>query len=218
MKNLLKINLPDTSLNSVLTADDTNAITLLITPLNSQLTGYVITGTLADGSSVTSGEIQPVNGEIQFTLPFAWYSAEGSFTLRLESNEGNSDYFTFDVTSDLTADDDIKIRIISGVFTVSVHTDVRGYALLLSATDTGTKTIDGNISDFDWIMLEGYFSTTNINESRLIPRSIFELGHKYYLWSNFDSTVREVSVKYASDTSVTIADRSALNVRVYGIN
>lgn len=218
MKNLLKINLPDTTLNSVLTADDANEIILLITPLNSQLSGYVITGTLADGSSVTSGEIQPVNGEIQFTLPFEWYSAEGTLQLQLESNEGNSDYISFNVTSNLTADDDIKIRLISGVFTVTVHTDSSDYDLLLQATETGTKTLDGNISDYTFIFLEGYFSTTNINESRLIPRSIFELGHTYYLWSNFGGTQREISVKYESDTSVTIADRSALNVRVYGIN
>lgn len=216
MRNIVTVHLPDTSQNSVLSADIASEILLMIHPLSAQKSGLKLTGTASGGTSVESDELTIENNMIQYTVPFAWYSSAGTLELRLESNEGNSDYFEFTVSADLEATDDVIVKLSSGEFVVSKHLTASAHDLLGSATAAGALNLNGNISDYAWIFIEGYFSTTNINESHLIPRSIFELGHKYYLWSNI-STEREASVTYASDTSVTIADRTALNVRIYGI-
>lgn len=123
MRNLLTIHLPDTSQNSVLNAANSNEIILLIHPLSNQETGYKVTALLPNGTSAESDELTIENGEIRFDIPYSWFSSAGTLRIRLESNEGNSDYISFTVSDNLAQTDDFLVKLITEIFVISKNNE-----------------------------------------------------------------------------------------------
>lgn len=135
MRNIVTLHLSDPSLHTVLNSAEGNEIILLINPLPIQESGYTVTEQASGGISRSSDEVEMENGMLRFNVPFEWYASAGSIQIRLEANEGVSDYVSFTVASNLVSTDEISVKLTNGVFLISKIT---------SGTDTG-----GDYNDLD---------------------------------------------------------------------
>lgn len=119
MRNLITIDCTDSSQNSLLNSAEGNEVILFINPLASQQSGYTVTEQASGGVSRSSTDLTVEDGIVVFTIPFEWYSSAGSMNIRLESAEANSDYVAFTIAVNLTAEDDIVVKLINGVYVIS---------------------------------------------------------------------------------------------------
>ena len=152
MKNILTVHLPDTSLNSVLNANEATEIILMVKPLPIQKTGLKLSGNASDGTSVESDTLTvDESGVIRYTVPFAWYSTQGTWQLKLVSNEGDSTYISFNTSVTLQSTDNAKVRWTSGVFVITKYTPPSGatleYVRFNQSTSTSTTSIYSDTLD-----------------------------------------------------------------------
>ena len=87
--------------------------------------------------------------------------------------------------------------------------------LLGSASSNSTITLSDSLSNYQWIAILGVGGTV-YRGMHFIPVSLFKQGNKWYLGSN-DNASRRISVKSSTDTKIVVADRTSLNVYIYGV-
>lgn len=91
------------------------------------------------------------------------------------------------------------------------------YARLGRATANGTVTLSDSLSNYQFVMIATYFSSEYCTLDTL-PVAMFEApAMPIHIRLDTSGTYRQVQVAYASDTSITISNRSSLNVDLYGI-
>lgn len=164
MRNILTVHLSDSAQNSVLNADSATELILMVKPLSIQKTGLKLAGNASDGTSVESDELELDNGMIRYTVPFDWYKTQGTWQLKVISDEGDSTYIQFNTSVTLLDTDDAKVRYSEGVFIITRY---NGSETLLwqnanpsSAFSAQNVTLAEAASEFDAIRIIWHSNTS----------------------------------------------------------
>ncbi len=89
--------------------------------------------------------------------------------------------------------------------------------VLGSASANGTVTLSDNLSRYQFVCIATYFSD-QYGSFDVIPVAFFKSpAMPIHIRYDANGTYRHIQVAYASDTSVTISNRSNLNVQILGI-
>lgn len=93
----------------------------------------------------------------------------------------------------------------------------------VSYTEIGYANANGDIqltdgvSSYPWIMLMGYASSVGFCDQLLIPSQLFATGELFSLSNYNGSTARDITVQMINDDTVTVSNRTSLNVYIYGV-
>lgn len=93
----------------------------------------------------------------------------------------------------------------------------------VSYTEIGYANANGDIqltegvSSFAWVMLMGYASSVGYCDQCLIPSQLFASGELFSLSNYNGSTARDITVQYLNDDTVTVSNRTSMNVYIYGV-
>lgn len=110
MKAIVNIDCNDHSSNSVYnSAFKVNELHLYIRALDTQKNNLRLEIITAESETFTIN-VTIDNGLIYYLIPKAFYSIKGTMKVRVLANEGNSDYFEFETTENLTGNEDLYCR------------------------------------------------------------------------------------------------------------
>ena len=150
MRNIIHIDCNDANQTGILNTGNVNEIVLIIKPLTSQLNNFRITET---GDVAHSSDFLTLDdsGFIEFTLPFNWYATSGTVQMRLEADEGNSEYITIVILTNLNESDDVIVKQSNDVFTINKRAESGGdfsgdYVDLENKPKINSVTLIGNKS------------------------------------------------------------------------
>lgn len=122
MRNIINIDVSKSVYNGVSSsAAGLNEIYLIVKPTSAQKTNLRIEVTKSSGEVVTSSVLIIANDVVSYVVPFSYYSTSGTMKIRLLSNEGNSNYYNFVITKNLTSSDDLYCKYSDGNFNVYVR-------------------------------------------------------------------------------------------------
>lgn len=89
--------------------------------------------------------------------------------------------------------------------------------VLATANANGTVTLSDGLSNYQFVGIATYFGDA-INSCDVFPVSFFKNpSMPIHIRCDTNNTYRHIQVDYASDMSVTISNRSNLNVQILGI-
>lgn len=96
------------------------------------------------------------------------------------------------------------------------------YDLLLNTGNEGTYTLNHDLADYKFLLIEGFASQVTYNMSVLPVHAVLNdgamSGFKHMVGMNTSGTDRHVAVKFTNSTTVVVSDRNSLNLRLYGFN
>lgn len=89
--------------------------------------------------------------------------------------------------------------------------------VLGTATANGTLTLSDSLANYQFIAIATYFGDA-YSTFDIIPVGYFKNPlMPFYIRLDTNNTYRHIQVSYASDTSVTITNRTSLNVHIIGV-
>ena len=102
-----------------------------------------------------------------------------------------------------------------------IPSETRKYDLLGRWLDNGTQTLAHALSDYRFIMLVGY-AVGVVYELQMLPVELLisdsdMADFTYCLDTHLGATEHRIEIKFNSELSATVTNRSALNLRVYGV-
>ena len=110
MRNVCSINLINIEASgSLISATENNELILKIIPLVTQLDGFKIEITKSSGGIITENVTVDKN-YINYSVPFAYYTSAGTMKIRLLSNQGNSEYIDFNISTDLSSTNSVQVK------------------------------------------------------------------------------------------------------------
>lgn len=129
----------------MISATGTNELLLQIFPLVTQLSGFKVKVTDADGGTVTSEELPETFGVINYSVPFSYWSKAGEMTVQLLSDQGNSAAIVFNVSENFSSENDIQVKFDESttVFSVTRIVQDKQDFYLNEEFNTGRTWIDG---------------------------------------------------------------------------
>lgn len=91
------------------------------------------------------------------------------------------------------------------------------YYVLGSAEANGTVNLNDSLSKYQFIQINLYAGSNNIN-SMIFPMGYFKNPtHTIYAQMDTNNTYRRMQIAYASDTTITVSNRNGLNAEFVGI-
>ena len=96
------------------------------------------------------------------------------------------------------------------------------YDLLLNTSTEGTFTLNHDLADYKFLLIEGFATSVTYNMGFLPVHAVLNdnamSGFKHMFGMNTGGSDRHIAIKFNSGTSVVVSDRNALNLRLYGFN
>jgi hypothetical protein len=160
MKNILSYDFNDTSKNGLYSVDSgNNSLLIYLTPLNTQITNYIIEITDTQSNVIESSNLSKnENGQLEYSVQESYFNGNAQMKIRLLSSEENSDYIIFNCLS--FTGEDLLLKRVNTQYSFSIKLPASSYLY----PPVGTQ-IYNSRKDFDpneyypgtkWVRIKGY--------------------------------------------------------------
>lgn len=151
MRNICNIDFRDLTRNgSYNSACGCNDLLLEINPSKTQLTNYKVEITDTEGMIHTSDVLTATNELIRYEVPIEYWNKQGTMKVRLLSDEGNSDYISFNCL-EFDSTNNVYFIYSNGIYSLRIKQDVNyfekivsNYAEIVSEKVNGSLEVDGS--------------------------------------------------------------------------
>lgn len=159
MKNILSYDFNDASKNGLYSVDSgNNSLLIYLTPLNTQITNYIIEITDTQSNVIKSSALSKnENGQLEYSVQESYFNGNAQMKIRLLSSEENSDYIIFNCLS--FTGEDLLLKRVNTQYSFSIKLPASSYLY----PPVGTQ-IYNSRKDFDpneyypgtkWIRIKG---------------------------------------------------------------
>lgn len=159
MKNILSYDFNDASKNGLYSVDSgNNSLLIYLTPLNTQITNYIIEITDTQSNVIKSSVLSKnENGQLEYSVQESYFNGNAQMKIRLLSSEENSDYIIFNCLS--FTGEDLLLKRVNTQYSFSIKLPVSSYLY----PPVGTQ-IYNSRKDFDpneyypgtkWVRIKG---------------------------------------------------------------
>lgn len=160
MKNILSYDFNDASKNGLYSVDSgNNSLLIYLTPLNTQITNYIIEITDTQSNVIKSSNLSKnENGQLEYSVQESYFNGNAQMKIRLLSSEENSDYIIFNCLS--FTGEDLLLKRVNTQYSFSIKLPASSYLY----PPVGTQ-IYNSRKDFDpneyypgtkWVRIKGY--------------------------------------------------------------
>lgn len=160
MKNILSYDFNDASKNGLYSVDSgNNSLLIYLTPLNTQITNYIIEITDTQSNVIKSSNLSKnENGQLEYSIQESYFNGNAQMKIRLLSSEENSDYIIFNCLS--FTGEDLLLKRVNTQYSFSIKLPASSYLY----PPVGTQ-IYNSRKDFDpneyypgtkWVRIKGY--------------------------------------------------------------
>ena len=160
MKNILSYDFNDASKNGLYSVDSgNNSLLIYLTPLNTQITNYIIEITDTQSNVTKSSNLSKnENGQLEYSVQESYFNGNAQMKIRLLSSEENSDYIIFNCLS--FTGEDLLLKRVNTQYSFSIKLPASSYLY----PPVGTQ-IYNSRKDFDpneyypgtkWVRIKGY--------------------------------------------------------------
>lgn len=160
MKNILSYDFNDASKNGLYSVDSgNNSLLIYLTPLNTQITNYIIEITDTQSNVIKSSNLSKnENGQLEYSIQESYFNGNAQMKIRLLSSEENSDYIIFNCLS--FTGEDLLLKRVNTQYSFSIKRPASSYLY----PPVGTQ-IYNSRKDFDpneyypgtkWVRIKGY--------------------------------------------------------------
>jgi hypothetical protein len=160
MKNILSYDFNDASKNGLYSVDSgNNSLLIYLTPLNTQITNYIIEITDTQSNVIKSSALSKnENGQLEYSVQESYFNGNAQMKIRLLSSEENSDYIIFNCLS--FTGEDLLLKRVNNQYSFSIKLPASSYLY----PPVGTQ-IYNSRKDFDpneyypgtkWVRIKGY--------------------------------------------------------------
>lgn len=160
MKNILSYDFNDASKNGLYSVDSgNNSLLIYLTPLNTQITNYIIEITDTQSTVIKSSNLSKnENGQLEYSVQESYFNGNAQMKIRLLSSEENSDYIIFNCLS--FTGEDLLLKRVNTQYSFSIKLPASSYLY----PPVGTQ-IYNSRKDFDpneyypgtkWVRIKGY--------------------------------------------------------------
>lgn len=159
MKNILSYDFNDASKNGLYSVDSgNNSLLIYLTPLNTQITNYIIEITDTQSNVIKSSALSKnENGQLEYSVQESYFNGNAQMKIRLLSSEENSDYIIFNCLS--FTGEDLLLKRVNTQYSFSIKLPASSYLY----PPVGTQ-IYNSRKDFDpneyypgtkWVRIKG---------------------------------------------------------------
>lgn len=159
MKNILSYDFNDASKNGLYSVDSgNNSLLIYLTPLNTQITNYIIEITDTQSNVIKSSNLSKnENGQLEYSVQESYFNGNAQMKIRLLSSEENSDYIIFNCLS--FTGEDLLLKRVNTQYSFSIKLPASSYLY----PPVGTQ-IYNSRKDFDpneyypgtkWVRIKG---------------------------------------------------------------